>query len=496
MSEVKDTLKFLASAEQSALEQALSGLTIEEAQQLLQRLEQAFKNRAEHSEVIEGSHVTIVIPSLAAHPEELAKIKGITHYEERQLWNLLQLKDPKLHIIFISSLPLDSNIIDYYISLIPENQETAKSRLVLFATYDTSYEALTSKLLSRPRLKRAILKQLQVRSKGTKPLLSCFFPTEFEHEIAKQFECTILASPPAVQYWGTKSGSRKIFKESGVPHPDGSYDSIWNSHDLSVALAELWDRIPKMNRAVVKLNDGFSGSGNALLDMGPISSRLYAHYKSIAVRSAEVTQEERIKAIHHELCKMRFQGHGETWEHFEKKIGELGCIVEEFIEGQGKQSPSVQAIIHLDGKIEILSSHEQILGGADGQVYLGCHFPCDVSYRSVLHKYSEQIAGKLVEKGALDRFGIDFLCVPHENSSEWDIYALEINLRSGGTTHPYETLRLLTGGFYNIDTGVYLSNKNQEKYYIATDNLKHDGYKVKIFTSMNYLSLQRWDDLI
>ena len=34
------------------------------------------------------------------------------------------------------------------------------------------------------------------------------------------------------------------------------------------------------------------------------------------------------------------------------------------------------------GLVEVLSSHEQVLGGASGQTYLGCSFPAAESYRA------------------------------------------------------------------------------------------------------------------
>ena len=50
--------------------------------------------------------------------------------------------------------------------------------------------------------------------------------------------------------------------------------------------------------------------------------------------------------------------------------------------------------------------------------------------------------------------------------------AIEVNLRWGGTTHPAATLRLLTHGHLDEETGSYLSDKNVEKHYYCTDNLK------------------------
>jgi len=49
----------------------------------------------------------------------------------------------------------------------------------------------------------------------------------------------------------------------------------------------------------------------------------------------------------------------------------------------------------------------------------------------------------------------------------------------GGTTHPMMTLRLLVDGFYDATTGLYCleGNRNEHRYYIATDNLLSPLYR-------------------
>jgi hypothetical protein len=126
--------------------------------------------------------------------------------------------------------------------------------------------------------------------------------------------------------------------------------------------------------------------------------------------------------------------------------------------------------------VEILSTHDQILGGPDGQIYIGCRFPADENYRCELQELGLKVGKKLAEKGALERFAVDFVTVDKGNG-EWDIQAIEINLRKGGTTHPFMTLKLLTNGRYDLSNGLFYSQQGRPKYYIATDNLQKDSYR-------------------
>ena len=62
---------------------------------------------------------------------------------------------------------------------------------------------------------------------------------------------------------------------------------------------------------------------------------------------------------------------------FLRALAYQGGIVEERIEGEDLRSPSAQLRISPSGQVEILSTHDQVLGGPHGQTYFGCRFPAD-----------------------------------------------------------------------------------------------------------------------
>ncbi|WP_066383851.1 MULTISPECIES: peptide ligase PGM1-related protein [unclassified Anabaena] len=409
-----------------------------------------------------GEADIIIIPSLSIDQREIQKIEGSEHYEERLLFALMRLRNPRTRLIYVTSMPLHPSIIDYYLQLLPGIPFShARNRLLLLSTYDASPKPLTQKILERPRLIERIRQAIRLE----KSLIACYNSTNLEAELSLKLNVPLYAAAPELQIWGTKSGSRQIFAESGVPHPDGS-ELVWKVEELAIAASELWERQPTLQRMVVKLNEGISGEGNALLDLRPIMD----------LAPGEGTQTQRIAAISDRFAVMRFQAKQENWGSFSQKIPELGAIVEAFVEGENKRSPSVQGRITPTGEVEILSTHDQILGGPDGQIYLGCRFPADESYRLQLQNLGLKVGKKLAEKGALERFGVDFITVDQGNG-EWEIQAIEINLRKGGTTHPFMTLKLLTNGRYDLSTGLFYSLQGRPKYYIATDNLQKDRYR-------------------
>lgn len=409
----------------------------------------------------EDDYDIVVIPSFSIDQREGQKIAGLLHYEERLLFSLIRLRNPQTRLIYITAVPLSPIIIDYYLQLLPGIPFShARERLILLTTYDASLKPLSQKILERPRLVNRIRQCLR----PNKSYMVCFNSTELERELSLQLEIPLLASSPDLAYWGSKSGSRQIFAEAEIPHPPGSLQ-VFSTDHLLQEIINLWFRQPLLRRMVIKLNEGFSGEGNAVLDLQPIQA--FSPHQN----HAKTTRQ----AIFAQLSNLRFQAQGETWTNFSSRIPELGVIVEAFIEGKEKRSPSFQGYITPDGQVHILSTHDQILGGLDGQIYLGCYFPAHEDYRLQLQHYGVKVGEILAKKGAMERYGVDFVTVQKEDGT-WDIQAIEINLRKGGTTHPFMTLKFLTNGTYNDQNGLFYTQEGQAKYYIATDNLTKPSY--------------------
>jgi hypothetical protein len=406
----------------------------------------------------------LVVPSLSLDQAELQKIAGVHYYEERLLFSLIRLRNPKTRLIYVTSQPLHPSIVDYYLELLPGIPSShARDRLTLLSTYDASLQPLTQKLLQRPRLLHKIRAQLDPK----RAYMVCYNSTTLERDLALVLGVPLLALDPSLLYWGTKGGSRQIFEECGIPHPDGT-PLVGTPAELADVAAELWQRQPDLKRMVVKLNQGFSGEGNALLDLRP--------WAETAVGLS--THRERAALLERAFSQLQFQCASETWATFEQKIHALGAIAEVFIEGAEKRSPSAQGRITPLGDVEMLSTHDQILGGPDGQIFLGCSFPAAADYRLPIQEMGRAIGENLAQKGALERYGVDFIAVHQPGQDpDWTLQAIEINLRKGGTTHPFMALKLLTDGEYRPADGLFYTRRGQPKFYRASDNLQKDAYR-------------------
>jgi hypothetical protein len=395
----------------------------------------------------------VVIPSLTMDQEILSKISGINHYEERLLCMLLLLRNPRTNIIYVTSETVDPVIIDYYLHLLPGiTGYHAKQRLSLLSCYDSSSKPLTEKILERPRLIQRIRETILPDHEAH---MACFNVTPLERTLAVQLQVPIFGCDPDLFELGNKSNGRKIFRDCNLNVPPG-FEDLYSEQDIADALAELKKQDPSMRRAVAKVNDGFSGDGNALFSYNDKDKNTSNHIKEVL--------PDRLKMVSSEL----------SYDMFMEKMNQMGGIVEAFVEGKIKRSPSVQCRIMPSGVCEVVSTHDQELGGQSGQVYLGAYFPASKEYAVDLGKMGKLIAETLKEKGVLGRFAVDFISVKEKKG--WTHYPIEINLRKGGTTHPYVMLQFLTDGLYNEKGGLYYTANGQVRYYFCSDNLRNDQY--------------------
>ncbi|HSP20302.1 MAG TPA: hypothetical protein VLQ79_12350, partial [Myxococcaceae bacterium] len=153
-------------------------------------------------------------------------------------------------------------------------------------------------------------------------------------------------------------------------------------------------------------------------------------------------------------------------------------VVEEFVPGAEPTSPSAQLRVSPSGETILISTHDQVLGGPSGQVYQGCRFPAADGYRALVQEAGLKVGQVLASKGVVSRFGVDFLASRSGPHRAWALHALEINLRMGGTTHPFLALRFLVdGGRLDLASGLFLGPDGARKFYRSTDCLQSDSYR-------------------
>ncbi|MFI6476695.1 peptide ligase PGM1-related protein [Nonomuraea sp. NPDC050663] len=382
-----------------------------------------FEAKHAHLSIFEPREGTlVVVPSLSLPQDELRRITGARCYEERLLFLLLTLKQPGVKVIYLSSAPVDPAIVDYYFGFLPDPDD-ARERLTMISLDEPDSQPLTRTILRR----REMVERMREMLAGQDAWLVPFVMSDMEVRLADYLGIPIYGPAMELAYFGSKSGSRDIGRQAGVPMARGFGDLR--------TVAEIEDAVDSLpgERVIIKLNDGYSGLGNAILPKDDWNA-------------------------------IDFSADGETWQSFMAKFAERGGVVEEFIEHRPLFYPSALARITPGGHYDVVATHDQVL---DGHVYQGCTFPARPEYREHVTRSASRIAKTLAGHGVVGIFGMDFFAM--KTDAGYAALLCEINLRIGGTTHPFGATLLTTGATYDPATGLLMAG-DQPKYYTATDN--------------------------
>lgn len=367
-------------------------------------------------------------------------------YEERFLCYLLGLISPGTRVVYVTSMPVHPRLVDYWLSLVPGlDSASTRARLTMVPVVDARPLPLTRKVRDHPGVIR------RIRDAVSDPDCAVTVGhtvTEDDVEVARLLGIPVYGAHPRFARWGTKSGSRELFEQAGVPVAPGCAE-VRDRSDVAEAIDALRAADPGLRRVIVKLDEGAGGIGNGTiaLDDRPGSALCGA----IEFEEPEITVDG-------------------YYEHLARE----GGVVEAFLVGEEVRSPSVQLRTTPFGEPDILSTHEQVLGGPNGLSYLGCTMPASPDYAAQIADQALAVGRRLAAEGVVGRCSIDFLAV--RDGTAWSTYASEINLRAGGTTHPLSTLASLTRGGYDLEGGRFLSAGGTPKFYVATDHLEGEAY--------------------
>ncbi|ELR16417.1 uncharacterized protein ACA1_320810 [Acanthamoeba castellanii str. Neff] len=380
----------------------------------------------------------VVLPSITENAQALARTKGISFYEHRQLYHIALLRDPTIkRVIFLSSIPVDPAVVRYYWEVLLQEFvpfADVQERFVTLALDDPAVRPLSDKIQANP----AFLSR--VRDSVTNPGRCCLIPfvsTPAEHQVPYPFGTPLVRTEEELA-----ASVFDLWRRGALVGParrGGGHQQKAGAEEKGEAEEE-----QHLDRFVVKLDDSASGGGNALLDMRSVLRRcdLLEARNQLARSAADrpafaawlLSHRERItEEIANEFPRMAFQGRDEAWSTYRTEI------------------PT------------------QVL---DGHVYQGCKFPCNHAYRNKIQEYTLRVGRVLADKGAMGHFGVDFLasCTAstaglaqadscEDTGQEWELFAVEINLRE-----------------YDGTTGMLRTADGDLRYYVANDNVVSPRY--------------------
>jgi len=386
-------------------------------------------------------HVVLVVPSHGVGDSLLAHYGArIMALEHRFLVSGLATHRPgNGHCLVVGSVAPSRVVVEYYRDLGPRPSRFAR-RTRMLGLGDERPRPLSAKLVERPDL----LERLR-RLIGERPaVLESWNVTEHEIALAEALQVPVNGMHPRLRHLGLKSAARRLFREAGVPCTLGVED-VHGVDDVVRAVTDLQARRPGLRSVVVKHDDSASGDGNVVLDVA-------------GARPGEV--RDRVLAL-------------PGW--YLRDLA-AGAVVEEHVCGLDVRSPSAQLELGPDGAVVVAATHEQHLGGESGQVFLGCSFPADPRYATLVARHAGRVGEALARRGVVGRVGIDFVVTARADGA-WSASAVDVNLRKGGTSHPLWALSHLVPGRYEPEPGRWVCDRDAgARAYSCTDNLLDPGW--------------------
>ena len=367
----------------------------------------------------------LAIPSISLDDATMARHPVVAPLEDRIIHLVLAMRTPWLRVALVTRGALAPEIVDYYMSLMPEAPD-ARERLDLVPVDAPGNRPLSEEILARPELVKRLRDLV-----GEDPSLAFIWPFNVgpaERDLAIAINAPLYGIDHRYAPLGYKSAGRKLFAELGIPCALGVED-VHTVDDLRAAIAAL----APAGDVVVKLDQSVYGEGNIRLARDADPASLPPGYL--------------------------------------RDLERFGGVVEAWLSGDEVRSPSVQLRVLPGGEPVVISTHDQILGGSNGQQFMACRFPADPGYGPQVIASAQRVGRRLAEAGLVGRFGMDFVVVRRPDGG-WDHYAMELNLREGGTSHPYATLWFLTEGNFDAATGSYRMADGTTRAYVATDHLE------------------------
>ena len=391
----------------------------------------------------------LLVPSYSADPRTLASIDGLDSWPERHLIELRHLLHPGNRLVLVCPTPISEACLDAVLKLIPAVPAAwLRERLHCLCLNDRSPLPLTHKLLARPRL----LEQLQTQLRPG-ALLGCYAVSSAEMALAELLGLKLEGTPASLAELGSKAGAAQVFAQLGLPHP--------RTTPLCRSLVQLADACEALllshgdiEQLVVKLNRMAGGRGNAPLPLEPGQWRL---------KPACERRQQLERALEQLAMPL---------PHWREELQANGAIAQELIQAPAAalSSPSVQVWIDDAGAATVISTHEQCLGGPHGQSFRGCRFPARHAYAEELMGMGERLGQHLAGLGCRGAVLLDLLA--RRMGHGWQLWAIEINLRKGGTTHPFQLASSASAGRFDRASGLLRSCDGAPVFYEASDELR------------------------
>ena len=389
----------------------------------------------------------VLIPSISFEGLTAKYLVGLNFFEERNLFYLACLKNPKTRFIAVLSEGFQECFINYCIEHISQAYNLGvyeiKERFEIVSIPTDGKQYLTKNILQNAEFSHRINNALIDK---TNTLIDYWMVTDSDARLAMQLGLAYYGLQAEAFNIDSKASSRKIFRTLDIAIPAGR-ENLASFQEVQLALQELLEEASS-ETFIIKINQEEGGNGLA----------------KIARATAFLPYQEFLDQI--QITK------NIPISEFEAALQQQKAVLEAYIEAEIVAFPSVKMEILSDGVIRNLATHDQLL---KDMTYSGSIFPADPSYRSELIKLGQKISTHIAKLGVFGIASVDFLATKNSPNDTWKFWGIEINARKGATTHSIFWSKWLTKAEYDQSNGVLQAITGEIMYqaseYFWTPNL-------------------------
>ncbi|CAG9313345.1 unnamed protein product [Blepharisma stoltei] len=408
-----------------------------------------------YDEIISQPHIEIHIGSI--QPD--ASIPFFYSKQNSQIMRVCSIQDPLVSVIYISPVPLDNELMEYYYSLLELSHiKNARSRVTFITPnhgISLSNQFSTSKLLF---LATKTINKIKEMIKGKPAFLVPGEISEDDIWISDLLGVPMLSSEPdLIRKFSGKYESKKVFEMAGIPTPIG----ISQISSIDMFYSELTKLIFEnilVDSWVFKINNERRGRGIAYIDVTKIKTvmKLRKQYDDLNEKNYDDLSFD-VKKIVPTLTKFAVPS---MWVDFDAYLAAFchskGTIqVTPNTKSHNITSPSVSILIQPDSTLRFLCAVDRFQ--SHDYLNAGVFSPQNSIPQSELLEICKRIGNVLYEQGIWGYVSIELVAFPDPyNDGGMPLYwGIDLYFGHNIISASYLMFTTLVGGANDIVTGKY-----------------------------------------
>ncbi|CAF1395000.1 unnamed protein product, partial [Didymodactylos carnosus] len=406
--------------------------------------------------------VIVHLPSLGLTHRVRRKLNNLPVRENFQIGRLCDIYDPNVDVIYVSPMPINNEVLQYYNKLVNLRPSVEKGELVQQDNAHRFMIVVPEALHSFPNLIRG---------------REAYMVTGVSHfddlYLAEYLDIAVIGCEPEVSYlYSSKSGSKRVFEAATVPLPYGEFD-VYNQQQLYESLAQLIIEHLDVQRWLFKIDDDYDGLGIAYCDV----VKYLPCYKTVLKEAARFgdkwahkwAQEHSYAKVLSELPDVLEQHtiyvnktQFSNWNIFLKVFLTQGGIIEAYPPSDSVTSLTVCIFIEPDGQIRVLCSGDHLHAESEFSCW-GLSFPQSSVDPTELNSYCQKIAEQCKQRNIFGYLDIDFVTFIDAKSDKQQLWAVDLSIGYSEHVSMYNVMRYVTTGKFDSSQHLFDVSIKQTK---------------------------------